>query len=231
MTGWRRAKFPAYARAQTELLPLTRPNGMHNLFDEPGPLAIPLEDGDLLFHSAVDLGVAVDEVLHELIEKTPWQQESITLYGKTHLQPRLLAWYGDPNAPYSYSGNTYQPRAWTPLLLQLRDRISAISGASFNSVLLNYYRNGNDSMGSHADDEPELGDRPVIASLSLGATRRLNFKHKTSRDLRPYNLDLPSGSLLLMRGETQCYWKHSVRKQTRPCGPRINLTFRRIYPL
>ncbi len=102
-------------------------------------------------------------------------------------------------------------------------------GSSFNSVLLNYYRDGRDSMGLHADDEPELGPEPVIASLSLGATRNLYFRHRRCKELATVNVPLPSRSLLVMRGETQRNWKHGIRKVARPCGPRVNLTFRHIF--
>jgi alkylated DNA repair dioxygenase AlkB len=114
--------------------------------------------------------------------------------------------------------------------VQLKGAVQGIARVEFNSVLLNYYRNERDSMGSHSNDEPELGKNPVIASLSLGDERVFVFKHKTRKDLAPVRLPLASGSLLLMRGETQHYWKHGIEKQTQPCGPRVNLTFRRILP-
>lgn len=169
-----------------------------------------------------------DELFDTLRAETPWHQESITIYGKTQLQPRLLAWYGDPHATYCYSGKTYQPRPWTLLLEGLRDNMSALANAPFNSVLLNYYRDQKDSMGLHADDEPELGQEPVIASLSLGEERVIYFRHKRDRSVKGLDISLPSGSVLLMRGATQDNWKHGLRKLSRPCGPRINLTFRYI---
>jgi alkylated DNA repair dioxygenase AlkB len=140
----------------------------------------------------------------------------------------LTAWYGDSTAAYTYSGLTLEPLPWTTLLASLRARVEALTEATFNSVLLNYYRDNRDAMGMHADDEPELGERPVIASLSLGATRTLVFRHKTRRDLAPVKIPLPSGSLLLMQGSTQSHWKHGINRSTRACGPRINLTFRRV---
>ena len=127
-----------------------------------------------------------------------------------------------------YPGTVLEPVPWTGMLSSLRDAVEQAAGGRFNSVLLNYYRDGNDAMGLHADDEPELGPAPVIASLSLGATRTLYFRHRTRRDLATFNLPLPSGSLLVMRGTTQQYWKHGLRRVSRPCGPRVNLTFRRI---
>jgi alkylated DNA repair dioxygenase AlkB len=176
----------------------------------------------------VDLGVATDELLADLIQNTPWRQEQVTVWGKSHPQPRLIAWYGDAALRYSYSGITLTALPWTPALQALRRQLEAHSGAAFNSVLLNYYRDQRDSMGLHADDEPELGSQPVIASLSLGATRTLVFKHRRAPAVADVRLPLTSGSLLLMRGATQACWKHGINKQTRGCGPRVNLTFRRV---
>lgn len=187
-----------------------------------------LPGADLTLIRRPGLGILPDELLGQLLAETPWQQESITLYGKTHLQPRLLSWHGDPDAAYRYSGKTYQPRPWTDLLERLRDRMTGLADASFNSVLLNYYRDQRDSMGLHADDEPELGPQPVIASLSLGEERVLYFRHKRDRGAQGLDVPLPSGSVLIMRGATQDNWKHGIRKLTRQCGPRVNLTFRNI---
>ena len=191
---------------------------------------MPLEGADLVLFPEVALGSDSAEVLARLIDETPWSQETIHLYGKTHLQPRLIAWYGDSDAVYAYSGKQYQPLAWTPLLNDLKAAMESLCNTSFNSVLLNFYRDGADSMGLHADDEPELGPEPCIASLSLGEERTLYFKHKKRKELKPLNVVLPNASVLRMRGETQQHWKHGIRKVSRPCGPRVNLTFRRIYP-
>lgn len=193
---------------------------------EPVDLALP--DGDVRLLPEPDLGCEPARLLEELIAGTPWRQETIRLFGKTHLQPRLIAWYGDEGASYTYSGTGFDPLPWTPRLRDLRARIEAECGASFNSVLVNYYRDQRDSMGMHSDDEPELGKAPVIASLSLGETRTLVFRHRHRKELDSVKVPLPSGSLLLMRGKTQHYWKHGINKQSRPCGPRVNLTFRRI---
>ena len=187
-----------------------------------------LPGAELALTRKSELMLPVDEIFDTLQAETPWHQESITIYGKTHQQPRLLAWYGDPQATYSYSGNTYQPRPWTPLLEGLRGNMAALASAPFNSVLLNYYRDQHDSMGLHADDELELGPEPVIASLSLGEERVIYFRHKRDRSVKGLDISLPSGSVLLMRGATQDNWKHVIRKLSRRCGPRINLTFRHI---
>lgn len=191
--------------------------------------ALSLAGAELLYYRHWLSAQEAETCLHQLIEATPWRQESVTLFGKSHLQPRLVAWFGDPGAVYSYSGTSFQPLPWTALLLSLRERVAASTGCAYNSVLLNYYRDGRDAMGLHADDEPELGPQPAIASLSLGATRKLYFKHRRGQE-PGYDLLLPSGSLLLMRGATQQNWKHGIRRTARPCGERVNLTFRHILP-
>ncbi|QHL89447.1 alpha-ketoglutarate-dependent dioxygenase AlkB [Nibribacter ruber] len=162
-----------------------------------------------------------------LQNEVAWRQEEIKFFGKSIPQPRLTAWYGDAGKSYTYSGLTWQPLPWIPILAQLRDQLFACTGVSFNSVLLNLYRNGQDSMGWHADDEPELGPNPVIASLSLGQERSFHFRHRTQKELKQ-KLALPSGSLLLMAGQTQHHWQHQVPKSAKPLEPRINLTFRVI---
>ncbi|UOR04722.1 alpha-ketoglutarate-dependent dioxygenase AlkB [Hymenobacter aerilatus] len=173
-----------------------------------------------------------DALLHELEHTIEWRQEAIRLYGREVLQPRLTAWYGDSAATYCYSGLQLTPQPWTPVLQQVRVQLEAATNSTFNSVLLNLYRYGQDSMGWHADDEPELGQMPVIASLSLGATRRFRLRPRDARITphAPLSLDLPSGSLLVMRGPTQQYWLHAVPKTARPAGARLNLTFRLIVP-
>ena len=189
---------------------------------------IPIADGELYYLSKLELGREGNTVFDQLIADVPWRQESILVWGKTYLQPRLVAWYGDDGRDYTYSGITLTPIPWTGLLLHIKARVETVTAASFNSVLLNYYRDNRDSMGFHSDDEPELGLRPVIASLSLGEERTLILKHKLNKLAKPVRLKLESGSLLLMKGETQKYWTHGIAKESRPCGPRINLTFRRI---
>ena len=188
-----------------------------------------LDDAEIRLWRQVTLGHDYDELLQRLIDETRWRQERITVYGKPYLQPRLSAWHGDLS--YRYSGIRLDPLPWTPLLQQLRRRVESLTGLEFNSVLLNYYRDQNDAMGLHSDDERELGPRPVIASLSLGETRDLVLKHRTRRDLRTFKLALESGSLLLMQGPTQQHWRHGINRLKRTCGPRLNLTFRRIVPL
>lgn len=199
-----------------------------DLFPSSAPQQLSLPDAELLFYPQFDLGCDDSLLLQELLRSTPWQEENITIFGKTHLQPRLVAWHGDAGASYTYSGIAHQPHPWTDTLTRLRHLVEAAAQCRFNSVLLNYYRNQHDSMGLHADDEPELGSEPVIASLSLGEQRKLYFRHRFRRELKTFNLALPSGSLLIMKGATQGNWKHGLRKLSRPCGPRVNLTFRFI---
>jgi len=189
---------------------------------------LPIADADISIHHQVELGQCYDELLHELIDSTTWRQEEITLYGKAHRQPRLSAWYGDRESIYYYSGITLQPRPWSQTLLNIKARVESRVAQGFNSVLLNYYRDHRDGMGMHSDDESELGKRPVIASLSLGEERTLLLRHRYRKDITTIKLLLPSGSLLVMKGDTQHYWKHGIMKQKHPCGPRVNLTFRSI---
>ena len=173
-----------------------------------------------------------DVFTQELKETVTWQEESYSVYGKLHKAPRLTAWYGEPGASYTYSGVTHEPLPWTSSLQDLRERIQQASGWQFNSVLLNLYRNERDSVGWHADDEPELGPAPLIASLSLGETRRFRLKPKDKQSaVKPLALDLPSGSLLMMSGGVQRYWQHKVPKESRQMDYRINLTFRKILAL
>ena len=165
-----------------------------------------------------------------LQEEIPWKQEHIKLFGKTHPTPRLTAWHGDTHCVYKYSGVVNQPFPWTPSLLTIKTRIESLSnGATFNCVLLNFYRDGSDKMGWHSDDEKELGPNPSIASVSFGATRRFDFKHKTEAHNK-FSIHLESGSLLLMQGDMQHHWLHQIPAQKRIQEPRINLTFRYIPP-
>ncbi len=157
-----------------------------------------------------------------------WEQSTITLYGKSVKIPRLNAWYGDSGSRYQYSGTSFDPLPWTPLLLGLKERVEHQVGCTFNSVLANLYRDGRDSVSWHADNEPELGLNPVIASLSLGETRQFLLKHRSDKSLGRLSLSLTSGSLLVMEGATQHHWLHSVPKSTKVLAPRINLTFRRV---
>jgi alkylated DNA repair dioxygenase AlkB len=196
-----------------------------DLFSDSATLQpIPLEDGDLAWLPQLPFPLSNAEVLARLLAETPWRAEAIVVYGKRHLQPRLTAWYGE--ASYTYSGLTLDPLPLTPLLEQLRRSVESVTGHRYNSVLLNHYRDGRDSMGMHSDDEPELGAQPVIASLSFGATRSFMLRHKTRK--LGHKIELTDGSLLLMRGFTQHNWLHGINKTVKFAESRVNLTFRYI---
>jgi alkylated DNA repair dioxygenase AlkB len=191
---------------------------------EAGLQRIPIEDGELALLPQLPLPISNAEVFERLLRETAWRHETIVVYGKRHLQPRLTAWHGE--ASYTYSGLRLAPLPMTPLLAQLRTAVEAATGHRYNSVLLNYYRDGADSMGMHSDDEPGLGPQPAIASLSYGATRSFILRHKTSK--RTLKFDLLEGNLLLMAGALQRHWLHGINKTAKPIGPRLNLTFRYI---
>ncbi len=191
--------------------------------------AIPLPDGAITLYRDV-FKAGHDRLFQALYTETSWQQQMITLYGRAVASPRLSAWYGDPGAIYSYSGLRLEPLPWTPVLLEIRQVVTDLAETPFNSVLLNLYRDGQDSMGWHSDAEPELGRHPVIASVSLGAVRRFVLRHKKRKE--PHlALELESGSVLVMGGALQHHWRHALPKTRQAVGPRINLTFRLIQRL
>lgn len=187
-----------------------------------------LAEAEVFYLAHLPLAAPAETLMTQLIAEVPWRAEDVAVWGKTFRQPRLIAWYGDKGQTYTYSGINLEPLPWTEMLFDVKRRIEDAVGTDFNSVLLNYYRDNRDSMGFHSDDEPELGERPIIASLSLGDERTFVLRHKRNASIRPVRLRLGSGSLLLMKGTTQQNWKHGIPKETRRCGPRVNLTFRRI---
>ena len=165
----------------------------------------------------------------QLAENIDWVQNKITMYGKENPVPRLEAWYGDEGMHYSYSGIQMEPKPWTETLLELKSTVEPIAGTIFNSVLINYYRDGNDRVGWHSDDEKELGEAPIIGSVSLGAERRFKLRHKQyALNRQKAELILENGSLLMMKGDTQRFWKHEIPRTAVPVAGRINLTFRVI---
>jgi alkylated DNA repair dioxygenase AlkB len=190
---------------------------------------VEMPDADVSILRDLMLFDGYDRIFERLRDETVWQQQEMRFYGKPVLQPRLTAWYGDPERTYIYSGIRNIPLPWTNLLLSLRRCVEEVCECTFNSVLLNYYRSGNDSMGFHSDNERELGPMPVIASLSLGEARVFVFKHSKRNDLPAVRVPLKSGTLLLMKGPTQRFWKHAINKERPMAGGRINLTFRHIY--
>lgn len=190
---------------------------------------IPMPDADVSILRDIKMPLPYDAILRKLIDQTIWRQEAVTIYGKQYQQPRLVALYGDAGRQYDYSGIRMYPLPWTDLLREIKRQIEECTDHRFNAVFLNLYRDHNDSMGFHSDDEKELGRDPVIASLTFGATRIFRMKHKTDRALGVQKIALESGTVLLMKGATQHHWKHGINKQTEPRGPRVNLTFRTIY--
>ncbi|MFA5493362.1 MAG: alpha-ketoglutarate-dependent dioxygenase AlkB [Porticoccaceae bacterium] len=191
---------------------------------------IALSGGELRYWPAfLDSGQSAG-LYAALRQGTPWVQSRIRIAGKSVAIPRLNAWYGDSGVEYGYSGVLLATQPWSPALAALKRRVEAVTGLGFNSALVNLYRNGADSVDWHSDDEPELGPAPQVASLSLGAVRRFELKHRTIPGER-CRLDLPDGSLLLMAGELQRHWRHRVPKQPGVTEERINITFRAVRPV
>ena len=160
-----------------------------------------------------------------------WKHQKIRLFGRWVLQPRLSAWYGDEGTDYAYSGLLNRPLPWNRQLLMIKQQVEEICNCDFNSVLLNLYRHGQDSMGWHQDNETELGERPTIASVSFGESRHFQMRHKFDKSVSRINVQLQDGSVLIMSGETQKYWQHQIPKTKKQVGERINLTFRKIITL
>jgi alkylated DNA repair dioxygenase AlkB len=192
---------------------------------------LPLPDADVRYAASWLTREEADALLARLLEEIPWERHRLRMFGREVDAPRLSCWIGDPGATYVYSRSRFEPRPWTPSLLSLRERVEQACGARFNSVLANAYRDGADAMGWHSADEPELGQRPVIASVSLGAERRFRFRRRASRDghaSRPVGLVLAHGSLLRMAGDTQRCYQHDLPRSAGSSGLRINLTFRLV---
>ncbi len=191
------------------------------------PIPLDLPDAEIIYFPQFFEKEQADSIYAELLQEIAWQQDSITIYGKTHPQPRLTALYGNEGKPYSYSNITMHPHPWNKLLQKIKYHIEATTECQFTTVLLNQYRDGKDSNGWHADNEKELGINPIIASLSFGVDRVFQLKHNTITEAKK-SITLEHGSLLLMKGSTQHFWKHQIPKTAKPIGTRINLTFRNI---
>lgn len=187
---------------------------------------IALDDGGLLLFPRAFADEA-PQLLAQLRHGIDWRQHEVRLFGRRLPAPRLSAWYGEPGCAYRYSGTCHEPLPFTPVLQQIRARLAALTGHDFDGVLLNLYRDGNDAMGWHSDDERELGPAPLIASVSLGATRRFLLRRRDDH-ARRQALELADGSLLLMEPPLQAFWQHALPRTRRPCGERINLTWRRL---
>ncbi|MEP6614013.1 MAG: alpha-ketoglutarate-dependent dioxygenase AlkB [Mucilaginibacter sp.] len=183
-------------------------------------------DGTVIYHGKIiktDAAVNYHNVLMDTIQ---WKNDEAVIFGKHIITKRKAAWYGDEGYLYTYSNTTKQALAWTPELLELKQMVEAITGTTFNSCLLNLYHNGDEGMAWHSDDESSLGKNTTIASLSFGAERKFNLKHKKGK--QAVSILLESGSLLVMKDATQTNWLHSLPKSKRVIRPRINLTFRTI---
>lgn len=170
---------------------------------------------------------AADAAFADLCASVPWRQERLVMFGREVDVPRLEAWIADPGLSYTYSGVRHAPQPWNEMLSSLRGLVGELASTTFNSVLCNLYRDGSDGVDWHADDERELGDEPIIGSLSLGATRRFDLRRVDDHSQRE-SIDLHHGDLVIMRGTTQALWRHRVPRTKRPVGERINLTFRRV---
>ncbi len=199
---------------------------MNTLFQSE-PIHFNLPDAEISYFPEFIGKVEADAIFNDLLQKTPWQQDNITVYGKNHQQPRLTALYGNNGKPYSYSNIIMHPHHWTLLLQKIKFHIESQEPTNFTTVLLNLYRDGNDSNGWHADNEKSLGKNPVIASVSFGAERVFQLKHNDDKSLKK-NIILEHGSLLIMKGTTQHFWKHQIPKTAKKVDQRINLTFRVI---
>ena len=189
-----------------------------------------LPDADVDFFEQFYSPARAQELFHLLLAELQWQQESLQIYGKWHRVPRLSALYGASNVQYTYSGIAHTALPWTSALLEIKNDLEQATQAKFNSVLANLYRNGRDSNGWHADNEPELGSQPIIASVSLGAARDFHFKHRQLAQ-HNYTQELTSGSLMVMGGAMQAHWLHQLPKRLRVQDSRINLTFRYIHKI
>ena len=184
-----------------------------------------LDDCDITYYpNFIDLNKANGYFKH-FRSTIPWQQDDIKIFGKVHPQPRLTAFYGSGEETYSYSNIVMLPKLFTGELLEIKSSIEAMAQVEFNACLLNLYRDGQDSNGWHSDDEKELGQNPIIGSISLGQERPFHLRHKKNKYLK-HKILLEHGSLLLMKGKTQHHWQHQVPKTAKPIGERINLTFR-----
>jgi alkylated DNA repair dioxygenase AlkB len=198
-----------------------------NILFPPENIHFELPDAEIIYYPDFFGKEKADTFFEKLKAEIPWQQDDITVFGKTYPQPRLTALFGNEGKPYSYSNIVMQPHAWNSLLLFIKNEIEEVCNENFTTVLLNYYRDGKDSNGWHADDEKELGRNPVIASVSFGVERSFHLQHNSIKEQK-LKINLEHGSLLIMKGQTQHFWKHQIPKTAKPIGSRINLTFRII---
>ncbi len=199
---------------------------MNSLFQSE-PIVLNLPNAEIIYYPHFFDKKEADAIFVQLTNDIPWQQDDIRVFGKIHPQPRLTALFGNEGKSYSYSNIKMQPHPWNTFLQKIKSKVESVSDTNFSTVLLNLYRDGKDSNGWHADNEKELGSNPIIASVSFGAERVFQLKHNSISGLKQ-NILLEHGSLLLMKGTTQHFWKHQIPKTSKPIGSRINLTFRVI---
>lgn len=188
--------------------------------------AIPVPDGTLTLDQQFLNTDQADTLYQQLSQELNWRQDSIRMFGRIVTIPRLQVFQGEPGIRYRYSGLTLETESWHPAINALRQEIEQVCGYRFNSVLINFYRNGQDGMGWHSDDEPELGPNPTIASVTLGQPRRFLLRHKSDKAIPQQELLPEHGSLLIMANQLQHHWQHSIPKTKRIMQGRINLTFR-----
>ncbi|MEO0442619.1 MAG: alpha-ketoglutarate-dependent dioxygenase AlkB [Pseudomonadota bacterium] len=187
-----------------------------------------LDKGELRYYEAWLSQDEAQQLFINLRQSIEWEQSVINMYGRAVKIPRLNAWYGDDNCPYRYSGHQFFAKPWLTELLTIKQRIESVGSLTFNSVLANCYRSGQDSVAWHSDDEPELGKNPVVACLSLGAERQFQLRHRYQKQLPVQKLTLKTGSLLIMSGAIQHYWHHQVPKTAKKVGERLSLTYRQV---
>lgn len=197
-----------------------------NLLFPQEKIVFDLPDAEIEYHPSLFDSEKSNELFQLLKNEIPWQHDEITVYGKKHLQPRLTSLYGNDGKSYGYSNIIMRPNRWNPLLMFIKNNVESICNENFTTVLLNYYRDGKDSNGWHADNEKELGRNPIIASVSFGVERVFQLKHNVTNQRQSINLE--NGSLIVMKGATQHFWKHQIPKSSKEIGARINLTFRII---
>lgn len=187
------------------------------------------EEGEAYYFGRILNTKKADHYFNRLMETIDWQQDEVIIFGKRIVTKRMTGWYGEKEFEYTYSKITRKAKIWTPELIELKNLVEEKTGLEFNSCLLNLYHSGEEGMSWHSDAEAELGKDPAIASLSLGAERKFVLKNKVSGD--KVSVELENGSLLLMKGQTQKFWLHSLPKTKKVKEPRINLTFRNIVKL
>ncbi len=197
-----------------------------NFFDANIPENLLPSDGTVFYHSAFLSSKQATDFFQKLLTSIHWQQDEVFIFGKKHITARKMAWYADDGITYTYSKSTKSALTWTPELLEIKQLVEKKTGESFNACLLNLYADGTQGMGWHSDDEKSIAPYSTIASVSLGVERKFSFKHRSTK--QKVEVFLENGSLLLMQGETQKYWLHSLPKALKVTSPRINLTFRKM---